>query len=97
MEQKLPKEIDFRLEAQNALKCSKNFEDNPQVIVPEIFIAKPRLLVMSFERGISVAKVKEMFEQGLDLKDVSHLISETFVKMTQVNNHSYNTVSDSFF
>jgi predicted unusual protein kinase regulating ubiquinone biosynthesis (AarF/ABC1/UbiB family) len=37
---------------------------------------------MSFERGISVARVKEMFLQGLNLRDVSHLISETFVKMT---------------
>jgi predicted unusual protein kinase regulating ubiquinone biosynthesis (AarF/ABC1/UbiB family) len=60
MEQKLPKEIDFTLEAKNAEKCRSNFKKYTQVVVPEIFIARPRLLVMSFERGISVSHVKEM-------------------------------------
>ena len=34
MEQKLPKEIDFTLEAQNAVKCKQNFKDDYQIVVP---------------------------------------------------------------
>jgi aarF domain-containing kinase len=85
MEQKLPREIDFTIEAANAEKCRTNFKDSKDVIVPQIFMAKPRLLVMSFERGTSVAHVREMHAQGFDLREVSHIIAETFVKMTFVD------------
>ena len=85
MAQKLPREINFTIEADNAEKCRKNFEGSQSVVVPTIFIARPRLLVMSFEKGTSVAHVKEMHKLGFDLREVSHLIAETFVKMTFVD------------
>ena len=37
---------------------------------------------MTFEKGVSVTKVREMAEMGIDLKDVARLISEAFVHMT---------------
>lgn len=36
---------------------------------------------MSFEEGIPVSHVKEMYSQGIDLKQLSKLISESFVYM----------------
>ena len=36
---------------------------------------------MSFEKGISATNVKQMHEEGLDLKRIAKLISETFVYM----------------
>jgi len=36
---------------------------------------------MSFEKGISVTKVKQMHEEGYDLKNLAQVISETFCQM----------------
>jgi aarF domain-containing kinase len=36
---------------------------------------------MSFETGISVAHVNEMNKQGINLKKLAQLISETFIHM----------------
>ena len=36
---------------------------------------------MSFEKGVSVTKVREMNEMGLDLRVVARTITEAFVKM----------------
>lgn len=36
---------------------------------------------MSFEEGIPVSHVREMHAQGIDLKELSSLISHTFIHM----------------
>ena len=36
---------------------------------------------MSFEEGIPVSHVKEMYKQGIDLKYLAKLVSETFGTM----------------
>ena len=36
---------------------------------------------MSFEKGIPCTQVKEMYNQGFDLKKLSRIISESFVYM----------------
>jgi len=79
----LPNEMDFRKEAANCKRCGEMFKDNPRVHVPKVFdnFSKERLLVMSFEKGMSVTKVKEMHKQGIDLSKVASLISESFVHM----------------
>jgi len=79
----LPKELDFRLEANNSEKCAKIFKDNKNVAVPKIYrnLTSERVLTMSFESGIPAASVKEMHAQGIDLKKTSRLISETFNHM----------------
>ena len=37
---------------------------------------------MSFEKGLSVTKVREMRDQGIDLKSVAKVITEAFMRMT---------------
>ena len=76
-------EMDFRIEAENCKKCKEMFKDRKNVTAPKIFdeFSTPRTLVMSFEQGISVGKVKEMHSQGINLKDVSKVISEAFNHM----------------
>jgi len=53
------------------------------VRVPDVYdsYTRSRVLVMSFETGTPVTHVKEMHRQGIDLKDLSRKISETFVHM----------------
>ena len=79
----IPIEMDFRIEAQNAKRCKAMFANNKNVHVPTVYdeFTSDRTLVMSFEEGISVTKVKEMDKQGIDLKKLAQTISETFNHM----------------
>lgn len=80
---RLPRELDFVIEADNAKRCARIFKDKPKVSVPKVYdeYTRPRMLVMSYETGFSVARVKEMHNQGFDLKHLAQLISEVFVHM----------------
>jgi predicted unusual protein kinase regulating ubiquinone biosynthesis (AarF/ABC1/UbiB family) len=70
---RLPRELDFKIEAQNAERCRKIFKDDKRVKVPDIYelYTRDRVLVMSFEQGIPVTHVKKMKEQGINLKELS--------------------------
>lgn len=52
--------------------------------VPKTYpeLASQRVLVMSFEKGVSVTKVREMNEMGIDLRSVARAITEAFLHMT---------------
>jgi len=54
--------MNFRIEAENAKRCKAMFAHSKNVRVPKIYdeFTSDRTLVMSFEKGISVTKVKEM-------------------------------------
>ena len=58
----IPTELDFRIEAENAKRCKEMFAGDKNVSVPKVYdeFTSERTLVMSFEEGISVTKVKEM-------------------------------------
>ena len=74
---KLPRELDYKIEADNCNRCKRIFKDNPNVAVPKVYeqFTKTRILVMSFETGTPVTHVRKIHEQGIDLKDLSKLIS----------------------
>ena len=80
---RLPRELDFQIEADNAKRCAQIFRDKKNVSVPRVYdeYTRQRVLVMSYETGFSVARVKEMHRQGFDLKHLAQLISEVFVHM----------------
>ena len=60
---RLPQELNFVKEANNADRCRIIFEKNPNVAVPSIYreFTTERVLTMSFEKGISATNVKEMY------------------------------------
>lgn len=70
---RLPRELDFKIEAENAERCRSIFKGNKRVKVPDIYseYTRDRVLVMSFETGTPVTHVKKMKELGIDLKDLS--------------------------
>ena len=80
---RLPQELDFRKEADTAEKCKEMFKHDKRVYVPTVYkdLTTERVLTMTFEDGIPVSHVKEMHAQGIDLKKLSGLISETFIYM----------------
>ena len=80
---RLPRELDFSIEAENADRCRCIFSGNPRVKVPDIYhkYTRGRVLVMSCEEGVPVTHVKQMLKEGIDLKQLSLLISQAFNKM----------------
>jgi aarF domain-containing kinase len=59
------------------------FKHDKRVYVPSIYknLTTERVLTMTFEKGIPVSHVKEMLAQGINLKKLSSIISETFIYM----------------
>ena len=80
---KLPRELDFKLEMLNSIRCKEIFKGSKTVFVPYCYedLTKERVLVMSFEDGTSVQNVKQIHKMGYDLKQVSKIISQAFVHM----------------
>ena len=81
--EKLPLEMDFRLEAKNAIKCKEIFDGHPRIKVPRVFdeFTRERILVMEFMEGVNVTKLNEMHRKGIDLRKTAHTISEAFIHM----------------
>ena len=69
----MPNELDFMKEAINCDKCREIFKNDPNVKVPLVYhnLTKDRVLTMSYEEGISVSNVKEMYAKGIDLRKLS--------------------------
>ena len=80
---RLPLELDFALEAGNAERCAEMFKGNRNIAVPKVYRewTSERVLTMSFERGVPATNVRELHEQGVDLKKCARLISEAFTYM----------------
>jgi aarF domain-containing kinase len=79
----LPRELDYKIEAANAERCRQIFKHDSRIKVPEVYheYTRERVLVMSCEIGTPVTHVKKVREQGINLKDLSNLISEAFNHM----------------
>lgn len=79
----LPKELDFRLEADNCIECKKMFIKTPEVHIPKIYTdyTRARVLVMSYEPGIPINQVQKMVKEGYNLRTVASLTSQAFTKM----------------
>lgn len=73
----LPRELDFRLEAQNAHRAAGLLQGD-DVVIPDVYIATPRVLCMSFEEGCFVSNTAELQRNDIRCGDVARLISKTF-------------------
>jgi aarF domain-containing kinase len=80
---RLPKELDFVIEASNANRCRQMFKDCEDICVPKIYdeFTRERVLVMSFETGTPVTHVKDLHSQGVNLRQLARLISKSFLHM----------------
>jgi len=60
----LRRQIDFRTEGYNMVKFKKNFEDDPNVIFPDVYIdlCSDEILVESFCKGIPVSDMMSGFD-----------------------------------
>jgi len=84
----MPKELDFRLEAENCERCRKIMERNGlknAVVVPEIHpeFSTKRLLIMDFEEGQSLsATAEDLNNAGIRPHAVVRRFAEAYAAMT---------------
>jgi len=83
MEISLPQELDFQLEAANAIRTKQHFvqrKDLP-LVVPEVIWAKTRILVMANESGHRLDDLEYLDQNGIDRDEVSATLSHVFNEM----------------
>ena len=83
MSTSLPQELNFTQEAHNAARMRDHFRpirDAP-LIVPDVFLAKPRILVMDYVAGRRPDDLAYLDGQGIDRDEVSAALARIFNEM----------------
>ncbi|KAI2624062.1 ABC1 family-domain-containing protein [Xylaria nigripes] len=83
MEVSLPQELDFELEAANAIRTKKHFEKLPELplLIPEVIWGKKRILVMANESGSRLDDIDYLDSNGIDRDEVSATLAHVFNEM----------------
>ena len=82
MKTNLPQELDFSIEAKNAINMRRIFKDQVQIKVPEIYeeFSCDKVLTMEFIQGGNVDDLNEIKKQNLSPSDVSYLLGDCFAQ-----------------
>lgn len=80
-------ELDFNIEAQNAIRCYEIFKEDPYIKIPIIHkkYSSDRVLTMEMMKGVKVSEIEEIKKMGLELKDVAYTLSRAFNEMIFVH------------
>ncbi len=83
-------EMDFLIEANNAVKFAELNKDINYVECPDIEhkYTTPRVLVMEYIDGIQIDETEQLIEQGYNLNEIGTKLAENYVKQV---------IEDSFF
>ncbi|KAI8629857.1 ABC1-domain-containing protein [Xylariaceae sp. FL1651] len=83
MEVSLPQELDFQLEAANAIRTKQHFAQLPELplVIPEVLWAKKRILVMANESGNRLDDLDYLDSNGIDRDEVSATLAHIFNEM----------------
>ncbi|KAI0179598.1 ABC1-domain-containing protein [Hypoxylon sp. FL1284] len=83
MEISLPQELDFQLEAANAIRTQQHFAQIPELplVVPDVVWAKKRILVMANESGHRLDDLDYLDANHIDRDEVSATLARIFNEM----------------
>ncbi|XXH04309.1 hypothetical protein Hte_010723 [Hypoxylon texense] len=83
MEVSLPQELDFQLEAANAIRTQQHFAQIPELplVIPEVLWAKKRILVMANESGHRLDDLEYLDSNHIDRDEVSATLARIFNEM----------------
>jgi len=83
IEVSLPKELDFRCEAENARRTKEYFSRIPELplVIPDVMWAQKRILVMKCETGRRLDDLAYMDAEGIDRDEVSATLARIFNEM----------------
>ncbi|KAM6502266.1 ABC1 family domain containing protein [Amanita muscaria] len=86
MRTNLPKEMDFRHEANNAAKVTIDFEHiSTSLYIPEVILAEKRILVMEFIQGARVDDLAYLASHNINRNKVALELSRIFSQMVFIN------------
>ncbi|KAI0099466.1 ABC1-domain-containing protein [Daldinia grandis] len=83
MEVSLPQELDFQLEAANAIRTQKYFAQHTELplVIPDVLWAKKRILVMANESGHRLDDLEYLDSNHIDRDEVSATLAHIFNEM----------------
>ncbi|KAJ5745428.1 hypothetical protein N7520_010610 [Penicillium odoratum] len=83
MDESLPIELDFRMEAQNATLASEYFKKHSDapLVIPEVIWSQPRILVMEYIAGRRPDDVAFLDANNIDRDEVSAAFAHIFNEM----------------
>ncbi len=81
-EEILLNELDYIVEGQNIDVFQKNFNDNENIIIPEVYwdYTTRRVLTMEYIEGIKLDDVRSLSDKGVDTVKVANVLSNAFLK-----------------
>ncbi|EPQ57523.1 ABC1-domain-containing protein [Gloeophyllum trabeum ATCC 11539] len=86
MRENLPKEMDFTIEAKNAARVEKDFEDiRTSLYIPKVMTAKKRVLIMEYIQGGRVDDLTYLADNNIDRNKVSLELARIFAQMVHIN------------
>ncbi|EON62819.1 Atypical/ABC1/ABC1-B protein kinase [Coniosporium apollinis CBS 100218] len=83
LEVSLPQELDFHLEAENAIRARNYFKSikNVPLIIPDVMWARRRILVMEYQTGARPDDLAYLDSHGIDRDEVSAALARIFNEM----------------
>ncbi len=81
------KELDFIIEAANAERMARYFEDDPKLKVPKVYweYTTKRVLIMEYIEGISIGDIPRLKSEGYDMGLIAKNSVNIFLKQVLVH------------
>lgn len=90
MSRNLPEEVNFIIEAENAMKTLTNFIPFPRIIIPKPIIISKRVLGMQYiNSGIKVDDKESIMREGISPSQVCSLVIDSWAKMIFTFGHMH--------
>ena len=95
MEKHLLSQLDYKQEATNMKYAHKNFENNPHVVIPEVYYDSFRVLVTREESGVHYKEFKKKYPTKYrELSFVDNIIKMSIMQMTLINDMTHADLHD---
>src|SRR5258706_1907371 len=74
-------ELDFEREAASTERIRANVAGDPDVVVPRVYVATGKLLVLEFLEGTPLSAVEKLRARGVDLGSVARRVAALYARM----------------
>ena len=74
-------ELDYQTEGRNGERIAKQFQDNPEVVIPKIYwdYSTNKVLTMDYITGVKVNQIETLKEEGYNLKLIARRITDSML------------------
>jgi ubiquinone biosynthesis protein len=74
-------ELDYQTEGRNGERIAKQFQDNPEVVIPKIYwdYSTNKVLTMDYITGVKVNQIETLKEEGYNLKLIARCITDSML------------------